>query len=80
MYIISIVKQSEPLVIGDVRNMQSWNQPEWLPDDRSWLGVPFYAKNKVTGMLALSRRRAGFLNQDDVLLAQYICHAGIHCA
>ena len=24
-----IAQQSEPMVIGDVKNMQSWNQPDW---------------------------------------------------
>ncbi|MEO5887376.1 MAG: substrate-binding domain-containing protein [Anaerolineales bacterium] len=64
-----IAKQSEPMTVGDVKNMQGWMQSEWLPEDRSWLGVPLYAKNKVVGMLALSRKEAGAFNHDDVLLA-----------
>ena len=35
-----IARQSEPLVIGDIKNMQSWKQPEWVPEDRAWLGIP----------------------------------------
>ena len=65
----SISKQAEPLVIGDTQNMQSWEQPAWHPEDRSWLGVPLYAKNKVIGMLVLTRRKPVSFNQDDVLLA-----------
>src|SRR5689334_5763508 len=64
-----IARQSETLVIGDIKNMQSWKQPDWAPEDRSWLGVPLYSKNKVTGMLSLSRRAASSFTQDDVLLA-----------
>ena len=64
-----IAKQSEPLLIGDVMNLQSWNQPEWLPGDRAWLGIPLYAKNKVVGMLILSRSAPASFNQDEVLLA-----------
>jgi DNA-binding LacI/PurR family transcriptional regulator/signal transduction histidine kinase len=64
-----IAKQSEPMTVGDVKNMQGWVQSEWLPEDHSWLGVPLYAKNKVIGMLALSRKEASAFNQDDVLLA-----------
>jgi DNA-binding LacI/PurR family transcriptional regulator/signal transduction histidine kinase len=64
-----IARQSEPLVIGDTQNMQGWKQNEWAPEDRSWLGIPLYAKHKVTGMLALSRSAAAAFNQDDVLLA-----------
>ncbi len=65
----TIARQSEPLVIGDVKNMQSWKQPEWLPEDHSWLGIPLYSKDKVMGMLTLSRSAPAAFNQDDVLLA-----------
>jgi GAF domain-containing protein len=64
-----IARQSEPLVIGDVENMQNWNQPDWVALDRSWLGIPLYSKSKVTGMLALSRSAPASFNQDEVLLA-----------
>jgi signal transduction histidine kinase len=49
--------------------MQSWSQPEWLPKDHSWLGIPLFSKNKVIGMLTLSRNAAAAFNQDDILLA-----------
>jgi signal transduction histidine kinase len=49
--------------------MQNWKQPEWLPEDRAWLGIPLYSKNKVTGMLTISRSAPASFNQDDVLLA-----------
>ena len=65
----AVAKQAEPLVIGDIKNMKDWGQPEWLPKDGSWVGVPLYSKNKVTGMLAMSRERAGAFIQDDILLA-----------
>ncbi len=64
-----VARQSEPLVIGDVRKMQSWKQSEWLPEDRAWLGIPLYSKNKVMGMLAFSRTAPAAFNQDDVILA-----------
>jgi signal transduction histidine kinase len=64
-----IAKQAEPLIIGDIKNMQNWKQPEWVPDDRAWLGIPLYAKNKVIGMLTISRGAPASFNQDDVLLA-----------
>jgi signal transduction histidine kinase len=64
-----IAKQSEPLVIGDIAGMQNWKQPEWIPEDRAWLGIPLYAKNKVIGMLTISRSAPASFNQDDVLLA-----------
>ncbi len=65
----AIAKQAEPVVIGDMKNMQSWEQPDWLPENRSWLGIPLFMKNKVIGMLTLSRSEPAAFNQDDVLLA-----------
>ena len=65
----TISQQSEPLVVGDIKNMKGWRQPEWLPVDGSWVGIPLYSKNRVTGMLAMSRERAGAFIQDDILLA-----------
>jgi signal transduction histidine kinase/DNA-binding LacI/PurR family transcriptional regulator len=65
-----IAKQSEAMLIGDIKNMQGWSQPNWLPENRSWLGIPLYAKNKVNGMLTLSRKDAAAFNRDEVLLAR----------
>jgi signal transduction histidine kinase len=64
-----IAKQAEPLVIGDIKTMPTWKQPEWLPEDRSWLGIPLYSKSKVKGILTLSRSAPASFNQDDILLA-----------
>ena len=64
-----IARQFEPMIIGDVKNMQSWKQSEWFPEDRSWLGIPLFSKNKVTGMLTISRSAPSSFTQDDVLLA-----------
>jgi DNA-binding LacI/PurR family transcriptional regulator/signal transduction histidine kinase len=64
-----IARQFDTMVIGDIKNMQNWKQPDWAPGDRAWLGVPLYTKNKVTGMLTLSRSAPASFNQDDVLLA-----------
>ncbi|MGE5775371.1 MAG: substrate-binding domain-containing protein [Chloroflexota bacterium] len=68
VYHMIVSRQSEPLVIGDVRNMQNWKQPDWVPEDCSWLGIPLFSKNKVVGMLALSRSEPAAFNQDDVIL------------
>jgi signal transduction histidine kinase/DNA-binding LacI/PurR family transcriptional regulator len=65
----AIAKQAEHIIIGDIKNMQTWSQPKWLPEDRSWLGIPIFFKNKVNGMLTLSRGTPASFNQDDVLLA-----------
>jgi signal transduction histidine kinase/DNA-binding LacI/PurR family transcriptional regulator len=65
----SLAKQGEPIIVSDVRDMPYWSQPEWLPEDRSWVGIPLFSKNKVNGMLAISRSAPSSFNQDDVLLA-----------
>ncbi|MGZ9235490.1 MAG: substrate-binding domain-containing protein, partial [Anaerolineales bacterium] len=65
----TITRQSEPLVINDTKKMQGWSQPHWAPEDGAWLGIPLFSKNKVMGMLSLSRSMPGSFNQDDVLLA-----------
>ncbi|HEX6270634.1 MAG TPA: substrate-binding domain-containing protein [Anaerolineales bacterium] len=73
-----IAQQTDPIVITDVENMDGWVQPEWLPEDRSWLGIPLYSKNKLTGMITLSRSAAEAFNQDDILLATtFAIQAGI---
>src|SRR5688572_3758964 len=73
-----IAKQSEPMMFPDVRNIEGWSQPEWLPEDYSWIGIPLHSKNKVTGMITLSRSAAGAFNQDDILLATtFAIQAGI---
>lgn len=65
----TIAKQREHMLIGDVKDMKGWRQPEWLPEDRSWLGIPLIAKNKVIGMLSMSRAEPAAFNQDEILLA-----------
>src|SRR5688572_23551705 len=73
-----IAQQSEPMVIPDVQNMQGWSQPDWLPEDHSWLGIPLHFKRKVTGMITLSRSAAAAFSQDDILLANtFAVQAGI---
>jgi signal transduction histidine kinase/DNA-binding LacI/PurR family transcriptional regulator len=74
----TVARQAEALVISDIRKIKDWKQPEWLPEDGSWVGVPLYSKNRVTGMLAMSRERASSFIQDDILLANtFAIHASI---
>jgi signal transduction histidine kinase len=66
----TIARQQEHTLIDDVKSMKNWRQPEWLPEDRSWLGIPLIAKNKVLGMLSMSRADPGSFNQDEILIAR----------
>ncbi|HSO10902.1 MAG TPA: substrate-binding domain-containing protein [Anaerolineales bacterium] len=65
----TIASQGEHMLIGDLKNMKGWRQPEWLPLDGSWLGVPLFAKDRVVGLLTMSRVKPASFNQDDTLLA-----------
>ena len=71
-----IAQQSELMVIPDVKNMQGWNQPEWLPEDRSWLGIPLHSKRKVSGMITLSRSVPDAFSQDEHSACHHIRHSG----
>jgi signal transduction histidine kinase/DNA-binding LacI/PurR family transcriptional regulator len=64
----TVARRGETLLIKDSRSVEGWDQPAWLPRDRSWLGVPLYSKNKVIGLLILSRSKNAF-NDDDGLMA-----------
>ncbi len=68
-----IAQTSEPLVIKDVTTNPGWVQIPWLPLNKSWLGVPLFAKNKVIGMLSLTRPEADAFSNEDVLLATTFC-------
>lgn len=64
-----VVSQSDPTVIKDIGAEKEWSQPEWLPRDGSWMGIPLLLKKKALGMLAMSRGGKDPFNQDEVLLA-----------
>ena len=64
----TVARKGETLLISDVKAVTGWSQPDWLPRDRSWLGVPLYSKDKVIGLLVLSRSKSAF-NDDDGLMA-----------
>jgi signal transduction histidine kinase len=57
----------EAIQIGDVVNLKGWRQPDWVPEDRSWIGAPLYFKDKVMGMLVLTRSKPWAYTRDDAL-------------
>lgn len=63
-----IATTGKALVIDDVTASKSWTQLEWLPLHHSWAGIPLFSKNKVVGMLSLTRKEPAAFSQDDVLL------------
>ncbi len=64
----AIAQRGETLLIHNMEAVKDWSQPDWLPRDRSWMGVPLYSKDKVIGLLVLSRAKSAF-NEDDGLMA-----------
>ena len=64
----TVARKGETLLVKDSKVVDGWEQPAWLPKDRSWLGVPLYSKSKVIGLLLLSRALNSF-NDDDGLMA-----------
>jgi signal transduction histidine kinase len=64
----TVARKGEILLVSDVNSAKSWEQPEWAPQNRSWMGVPLYSKDNVIGLLALGRARNPF-SEDDSLLA-----------
>ena len=63
-----IVQSGEPIILDDLPNEAAWQPFDWLPVNHSWIGVPLFSKNKVIGMLALSREGVAAFNRDDLLL------------
>lgn len=63
-----IASSGEPLVIEDVTVVKGWTQIDWLPVNHSWMGVPLFSKNKVIGMLSLTREDPSAFSHDDLLL------------
>ncbi len=64
-----IKKNSETLILSDVTKSKQWTQVDWLPVHHSWMGIPLFSKNKVIGMLSLTRPEVDDFNQDEQLLA-----------
>ena len=63
----AVARMKEAIQIGDVTELKGWSQPDWLPQDRSWMGAPLFFKDKVMGMMVLMRKSAWAYNKDDAL-------------
>ncbi|MCS6995235.1 MAG: substrate-binding domain-containing protein [Anaerolineales bacterium] len=64
-----IARSGEVKVVDDVTQEPGWFQVEWLPVHHSWVGIPLFAKNRVVGMLSLTRVPKAAFTADDLLLA-----------
>ena len=73
----TVVRKGETLLISDTNATSGWSQPEWLPRDRSWLGVPLYSKDNVVGLLALGRSKNSFNGDDSLLVTTFAMQATV---
>jgi signal transduction histidine kinase/DNA-binding LacI/PurR family transcriptional regulator len=73
----TVVRKGEPLLVNDVDTVEGWSQPNWLPRDKAWLGVPLYLKDNVIGLLALSRATDSFTEDDSLLLSNFSMQAAV---
>ncbi len=60
-----VVSARRPVIVDDVTQEPGWQQVDWLPLNRSWLGVPLISQNEVIGMISLTRSEANGFSSDD---------------
>ncbi len=58
----------QPMIVDDVTQISGWQQVEWLPLNKSWMGVPLISKDRAIGMISLTRREAASFSQDETSL------------
>jgi signal transduction histidine kinase len=73
----TVARKGETLLIGDVNGVSGWSQPEWMPQNRAWMGVPLYSKDNVIGLLVLSRTKNPFTEDDSLLATTFAMQATV---
>ena len=63
----AVARMKEAIQIGDVSKLKGWKQPDWHPNDLTWMGVPLFFQDKVMGMLVLTRKNAWAFTKDDTI-------------
>ena len=66
----SILQTGTPVLIPDIRAHPDWSLPAELPDEASWMGIPLFARGGVAGLFSLSKREAGYFNEEHVKVAE----------
>ncbi len=56
----------QSVLIDDVIRDEGWQQLDWLPLHHSWLGVPLISKDRVIGMISLTRLKANAFSDEDM--------------
>ncbi len=73
----TVSRKGETVVVSDVNVVQNWTQPEWLPRDLSWMGVPLHLKDNVVGLLLVSRAAQSFTEDDSLLATTFASQATV---
>ena len=65
-----ILTTGAAVLIPDVRAHPDWSLPTDRSSEASWMGVPLFARGDVAGLFSLSKREAGYFNEEHVRLAE----------
>ncbi len=65
-----ILKRGAAVLIPDVRARPDWSLPTDRLSEVCWMGVPLFARGDVAGLFSLSKREAGYFNEEHVRLAE----------
>ncbi len=65
-----ILTTGAAVMIPDLRAHPDWSLPTDQSSEASWLGVPLFARGDVAGLFSLSKREAGYFNEEHVKLAE----------
>jgi PAS domain S-box-containing protein len=68
--VYDILTNGAVVLIPDIRAHPGWSLPTETPVEVSWMGVPLFARTDVTGLLSLSKREAGYFNEEHKELAE----------
>ncbi len=67
-----ILTTGTAVLIPDVRAHPDWSLPTDPSSEASWMGVPLFARGNVAGLFSMSKREAGYFNEEHVRLAEAI--------
>ena len=65
-----ILTTGTAVLIPDLRARPDWSLPTDRSSEASWMGVPLFARGDVAGLFSLSKREAGYFNEEHVRLAE----------
>jgi len=65
-----ILTTGAAVLIPDIRAHADWSLPTDRSVEASWMGVPLFARGTVAGLFSLSKREAGYFNEEHVRLAE----------